>query len=192
MTDKLLVLAPMKSELRALRKGLGAESVVRTGMGREKSLAAVERLSSSEFDMLVVAGVCGSLDPTFRVGDVLIPTSVSASDVEPTACYVDESLIGALTSAGLTVRTGTLVSHAKLNSNKKATEQHKETGATAVDMESAWLAKAAGDRPVIVLRVASDGPEQPLFHPGIVIWGPRALRRLAKVGRVLGSWNAGH
>jgi nucleoside phosphorylase len=171
-----------------LRRGLPAESVVRTGMGREKSLSAVQRIKDVPFDALVIAGVCGSLDSTFRVGDVLVATAVSAPDVDPVACWVDDDLVAALGEAGLGVRTGGLISEQKLTTNKRAVQMHEHSGAVAVDMESAWLATAAGDRPVIVLRVASDGPEQPLFHPGIVVWGPRSLRRLASVGRVLGEW----
>jgi 4-hydroxy-3-methylbut-2-enyl diphosphate reductase len=178
----------MKVEERRLRRGLPPESVVRTGMGREKSLSAVERVKDAPFDALVIAGVCGSLDPQFRVGEVLVATTVSAPDVDPISCWVDDGLITALGSAGLTVRTGALVSEQKLTSNKRAVEMHQGSGAIAVDMESAWLATAAGSRPVIVLRVASDSPDQPLFHPGIVVWGPRSLRRLAAVGRVLGDW----
>jgi 4-hydroxy-3-methylbut-2-enyl diphosphate reductase len=94
-------------------------------------------------------------------------------------------------AAGLIVRTGALVSHTKLEGNKKAVERHRATGAVAVDMESAWLATLAGDRPVIVVRVASDSPDKPVFHPGVLYWGALALRRLATAGRVLGRWDAG-
>jgi hypothetical protein len=57
-------------------------------------------------------------------------------------------------------------------------------------MESAWLAAAAGDRPVVVVRVASDSPEHPIYHPGVVYWGTLSLKRLAQAGRVLGRWAA--
>ena len=71
MTGPTLFLAPMRVEERALRKaGIPTESIVRIGMGRAKSLAAVERLRTRSFDRLVIAGVCGSLDPLFCPGDV--------------------------------------------------------------------------------------------------------------------------
>jgi 4-hydroxy-3-methylbut-2-enyl diphosphate reductase len=185
-----LVLAPMRVEQWMLRRGLPRDSVVRIGMGRKKSLAAVERLRSRDFDRLVIAGVCGSLDSSFRPGDVLVPTQVSAPDVGTTECTVDEVLIEALRAAGLTVRTGTLVSTPKLENNKKAATSHEGTGAVGVDMESAWLAPLAGDRPVVVVRVASDSPDQPIFHPGVVYRGTLSLKRLAQVSRVLGRWDA--
>jgi 4-hydroxy-3-methylbut-2-enyl diphosphate reductase len=185
-----LVLAPMRVEEWMLRRGLPRESIVRIGMGRARSLAAVERLRDRPFDRLVIAGVCGSLDASFRPGDVLVPSHVSAPDVGTTTCTVDESLLDGLRAARLTVRTGTLVSHAKLENNAAAVTRHKETGAVGVDMESAWLATLAGDRPVVVVRVASDSPDKPVFHPGVVYWGTLALRRLATAGRVLGRWAA--
>ena len=192
MTSRTLVLVPMRVEERALRKGgIPAESIVRIGMGRARSLAAVEQLRAREFDRLVIAGVCGSLDASFRPGDVLLPSRVSATDVGTTECAVDESLVEALRAAGLTVRSGTLVSHPKLETNKKAVRRHESSGAVAVDMESAWLATLAGDRPVTVVRVASDSPDKPVFHPGVLYWGALALRRLATAARVLGRWDSG-
>jgi 4-hydroxy-3-methylbut-2-enyl diphosphate reductase len=157
-------------------------------MGRAKSLGSIERVNAHDFDRLVIAGVCGSLDSDFRPGDVLVPTDVSAPDVGTTQCDVDGSLLDALRAANLNVRTGTLVSTPKLENNAKAVQTHKDTGAIGVDMESAWLAPLAGDRPVTVVRVASDSPDHPVFHPGVVYWGTLSLKRLATVGRVLGQW----
>ncbi len=56
-------------------------------------------------------------------------------------------------------------------------------GALAVDMESAWLARAAGERPFAVLRVVLDAPAREIHRPlatlagGLAAW--RALRRAA-------------
>lgn len=185
-----LFLAPMRVEEWMLRRGIGRDAIVRIGMGRAKSLAAAERVHSRDFDRLVIAGVCGSLDSSFRPGDVLLPTQVSAPDVGTTQCTVDESLVAALRAAGLDVRTGTLVSHERLEGNSKAVQRHAATGAIGVDMESAWLAPLAGERPVTVLRIASDSPDRPVFHPGIVYWGTLSLKRLATAARVLGRWAA--
>ncbi|HVQ95443.1 MAG TPA: hypothetical protein VMU51_30725 [Mycobacteriales bacterium] len=52
------------------------------------------------------------------------------------------------------------------------------TGAIAVDTESAILAAAAGDRPVVVIRAVSDTPAQPLRSVRIVRNGLSALRSL--------------
>jgi 4-hydroxy-3-methylbut-2-enyl diphosphate reductase len=184
----VLVLAPMRVEQWMLQRGVPRASIVRIGMGRAKSKAAVDRVQSRDFDHLVIAGVCGSLDSAFRPGDVLLPTEVSAPDVGTTTCVVDDALVERLRAAGLTVRSGTLVSTPKLENNSKAVKSHEGTGAVGVDMESAWLAPLAGDRPVTVLRVASDSPDHPVFHPGVVYWGTLSLKRLAQSARVLGAW----
>lgn len=185
---RTLVLAPMRVEEWMLRRGYPKDRIVRIGMGRAKSLSAINRVHAREFDRLVIAGVCGSLDSDFRPGDVLVPTHVSAPDVDTTECAVDDSLLDALRGAGLNVRTGTLVSTPKLENNSKAVRSHEGTGAIGVDMESAWLAPLAGERPVTVVRVASDSPDHPVFHPGVIYWGTLSLKRLATVGRVLGQW----
>ncbi len=185
---KTLFLAPMRVEEWMLRRGIPAEDIVRIGMGRAKSKASTDRVQARSFDRLVIAGVCGSLDSSFRPGDVLLPTSVSASDVGTTQCDVDEQLATALQAAGLRVLSGTLVSTPKLENNNKSVRTHQGTGAIGVDMESAWLAPLAGDRPVTVVRVASDSPDHPVFHPGVVYWGTLSLKRLATAARVLGAW----
>lgn len=185
---RLVVLAPMRVEATALRRGLPRATVLRTGMGRVKSLALAARIRDESFDHLVIAGVCGSLDNEFRVGHVIVPAQVSAPDVGAVDCAVDDDLLDVLRTTGLTVHAGSLVCAAKLVTNKRAVQQHRGSGAIAVDMESAWLATAAAGRPVTVVRVASDSPSQPLFHPGAVYWGSLSLRRLTQVGRALGRW----
>ena len=190
MVGRTLFLAPMRVEEWMMRRGIPRHDIERIGMGRKKSSAAIERLRDRDFDRLVIAGVCGSLDPAFRPGDVLLPTEVSAHDVAPIQCTVDPALVDGLRAAGLTVRSGTLVSTPKLESNKKAVKSHDGTGAIGVDMESAWLATLAGDRPVTVVRVASDSPTQPVFHPGVIYWGTLSLKRLAQASRVIGKWAA--
>jgi 4-hydroxy-3-methylbut-2-enyl diphosphate reductase len=62
-------------------------------------------------------------------------------------------------------------------------------GALAVDTESVWLAPAGG-QPFAVVRVVTDGPTQPLWHPGIVPRGARGLARLRRCVPVLDAWAA--
>jgi 4-hydroxy-3-methylbut-2-enyl diphosphate reductase len=55
-------------------------------------------------------------------------------------------------------------------------------------MESAWLARGAGARPLAVLRVVSDGPGHELMRPAIVRQGVHALRRLRDAAPALERW----
>jgi 4-hydroxy-3-methylbut-2-enyl diphosphate reductase len=70
----------------------------------------------------------------------------------------------------------------------------QDSGAIAVDMESAWVAEAARGRPFAVLRVLSDTPEHELRQ--VLPVGPplptlanaiRAMSTLRRVGAALGA-----
>src|SRR5215467_9031830 len=65
-----------------------------------------------------------------------------------------------------------------------------DAGALAVDLESAWLAAAAGGRPVAVVRAISDTPQRPLRSPAALAGGLRALRSLRAAGPALTRWAA--
>jgi 4-hydroxy-3-methylbut-2-enyl diphosphate reductase len=61
--------------------------------------------------------------------------------------------------------------------------------AIAVDMESLWLADAAGERPFVVLRVVLDTPSWELLRPGIVLDSLRALATLRRIAPALETWS---
>ncbi len=65
-----------------------------------------------------------------------------------------------------------------------------ETGAIAVDMESAPLLRGSAGGPSIVVRAISDTPAHPLASPRIVTGGLAALRSLRQAGPVLARWAA--
>jgi nucleoside phosphorylase len=72
-------------------------------------------------------------------------------------------------------------------------------GAIAADMESAFLASAAGltgthgpaqATPLAVLRVVVDSPGRELARPRIAVDGPLALRVLRRAAPALADWAA--
>jgi 4-hydroxy-3-methylbut-2-enyl diphosphate reductase len=65
-----------------------------------------------------------------------------------------------------------------------------ESGAIAVDMESAPLLSGAAGRPSVVVRAICDTPTHPLVSPRIVTGGLAALRSLRQAGPVLARWAA--
>src|SRR5213593_1699869 len=110
---------------------------------------------------VAVAGFCGALDPSLRPGDVVVATEVRGPDgARP--CPSAGILAAALTTMGITARVGPLVSMDHVVSGSERERLRVETGALAVDMESAWLAAAAGDRPFAVLRIVVDTPRREL------------------------------
>src|SRR5207245_2786744 len=67
----------------------------------------------------------------------------------------------------------------------------RDTGALAVDMESAWLAPAAAGRPLVVVRVILDTPGRELWNPVATVAGLRqATRALARAAAALAGWGA--
>src|SRR5256885_288891 len=91
--------------------------------------------------------------------------------------------------AGLPVGTGRVVGVDRLrHGGERARLVHP--GALAVDLESAWLAAAAGERPVAVIRAISDTRRRPLHSPAALAGGLHALRSLRAAGPVLSRWAA--
>jgi 4-hydroxy-3-methylbut-2-enyl diphosphate reductase len=136
----------------------------------------------------VVAGTGGGLTDDLRPGDLVVASEVT-DGTTTTACPSAPLLAGELRRAGLPVRTGPVVSVGRLRHGR---EQARlvHPGALAVDLESAWLAAAAGERPVAVIRAISDTPRRPLHSPAALASGLRALRSLRAAGPVLSRWAA--
>src|SRR4051812_43953564 len=130
-----VVFAPMRVEKWALRRGFPADAVVRVGMGRERSLRAVERVRGTAYDAVVVGGVCGSLDPTLTSKQILVASEVRADDVGTIACTTPQALAAYLDDAGFDVRLAPIASVPKLEFAKDAHDGLRDAGAAAVDME---------------------------------------------------------
>jgi hypothetical protein len=56
-------------------------------------------------------------------------------------------------------------------------------------MESAWLAEAADERPLAVLRVVLDTAGRSIFDPRTVVAGVHALRALRRAAHALVNWS---
>jgi 4-hydroxy-3-methylbut-2-enyl diphosphate reductase len=88
---------------------------------------------------------------------------------------------------GFRVHIGPLLSTERLT--KPAERRALPVNTLAVDMESAWLAEGAGERPLAVVRVVADGADRALIDPRMLIDGPRALATLWRVSDVLVEWS---
>lgn len=172
----LLLLVPLLLE-RALLAGAPPDvTVLRTGMGRRRAPAAAARAASIPAHAVAVAGFCGGLTGDLRPGDVVVATSLSADD-GPGAGAGPQDPAGAAALAG----AGRLTAALRARGVGRVHEGHiissphivrgaerarlAAAGATAVDMESAWLQAAAGDRPFAVLRVVLDTSATRLRSP---------------------------
>ncbi len=177
---KLLVLAPLAIEALAVRSGLPGVKVSRTGMGRR----AVEL---GDADAIGVAGLCGAVDPALRAGDVVLATELRSEDGKTVACPESSLLVEPLRRMGLSSTAGTLYTASRILGREERARLRDE-GVLAVDMESAWLVEAAGDRPVAVLRVVVDSAERRLVSPRTVLAGIRGLWTLRRASAAFVEW----
>jgi 4-hydroxy-3-methylbut-2-en-1-yl diphosphate reductase len=182
----LLVLAPLRIEANAVRRGLAKSTshVLHTGMGATRARKSVGKSQQNPFGAMVVMGTAAGLGDDLSPGDLVVAPEVS--DGETTVALPGADLLAAeLRRAGLTARTGRVITVQKLVKSAERVRLAAE-GYLAADMETAALLGAADGRPVAVIRAVSDGG----LGPGMVSGGLAALRSLRKAAPVAEKWAA--
>lgn len=182
-----VVCAPTHAEARCLRGALPAGALRRTGAGRRRAERATEWPAVRDAMGIAVAGIGGALDPDLAPGDVVVATEVRGPDGVVVPCLSAPLLAAALRGTGARVHTGPVVSadHVVTGTERQAL---RETGALAVDMESAWLLAPKGARPTACVRVIADPASQPLLRPATIGHLGTALRGLSAVAPILRAW----
>jgi 4-hydroxy-3-methylbut-2-enyl diphosphate reductase len=174
----LLVLVPMRIEELALGRRPGWR-VLRSGMGPERARIAAARGLAVEADAVAIAGVCGAASPELEPGDVVVATELRRDGADPIPA--DASLVDELRARGVRAHAGAIHSTDRITSPA----ERRTLDALAVDMESAWLAAAAGGRPLTVVRAVVDTADRRLLDPRTPAAGVRALRSLRRAGDAL-------
>lgn len=185
----LVVAAPLFVEAVAVRRGLGDAAVVRSGMRARRGAGVQAALSANRPAALGIVGVAGALVAGLRPGDVVVANEVRSPD-GLRRCGSAPLLAHALRQAGLTVHVGPIAEVDRVLLGPGEHGALAADGAIAVDMESGRLLELAGEHPAVVVRVVSDTPDRPVWHPSIVAGGLTALSTLRVVGPVLRSWAA--
>ena len=187
MSEALLILVPLRIERHALGTPPGS-AVLLTGMGPRRARIAAARALAHGAPAVAVAGLCAGVDPDLRAGDVLCASELV--DEGGVRVEVPGSLLlaAALRRRGLRVHVGVLASAGRIL--RPAERRELDGLALAVDMESAWLAAGAGDRPFGVCRVVADADGRSLADPRLALEGLRALRSLRRTGPALAEWAA--
>src|SRR5580693_4651040 len=119
----LLVLAPLRFEASAVRRGLTQPTshVQRTGMGAARSRKSTSQSKPGPFSAMVVMGTAAGLAADLSPGDLVVATEVS--DGEITIELPGADLLAAeLRRAGLNARAGRLITVQKL---VKSTERQR-------------------------------------------------------------------
>ena len=187
----LLVLAPLRLEANAVRRGLTnpTSHVLHTGMGTTRARKSAGKSQPLSFGAMVVMGTAAGLSADLSPGDLVVASEVT--DGETTVELPGADLLAAeLRRAGLTARAGRLITVQKL---VKSTERQRlaADGYLAADMETAALLDAANGRPVAVIRAVSDaGLDLGTLRPGMIGGGIAALRSLRKAAPVAEKWAA--
>jgi 4-hydroxy-3-methylbut-2-enyl diphosphate reductase len=184
--SRLLVAAPLRLEAILISSAARGALVRKTGMGPARAKSAAGQLAGDAGARLLVVGFCGGLDEESVPGEVIVAQEVYAASDEGhpegrVRCQLAGELVRGLAGRGMKVRVGNVVCVSKLALGERRAELHAG-GAIAVDMESVWLAGAAGERPFGVVRVVLDSPRHELMRPqaiGGALRAARALRRVA-------------
>jgi 4-hydroxy-3-methylbut-2-en-1-yl diphosphate reductase len=187
----LLVLAPLRIEANAVRRGLTQprSQVLRTGMGATRARKSAARSNPLSFGAMVVMGTAAGLSADLSPGDLVVASEVS--DGETSVKLPGADLLAAeLRRAGLSARAGRMITVGQL---VKAGERGRlaADGYLAADMETAALLAHAGERPVAVIRAVSDTGIGPgLAGSDLIRGGMAALRSLRLAAPVAEKWAA--
>jgi 4-hydroxy-3-methylbut-2-en-1-yl diphosphate reductase len=193
MTAPFLVVTALRSEYAALRAALPDAVVERCGMGPARVARWLPRLARLTPHAVAVAGVAGGLDPSLRAGDVVVATEVRDGKGR-TVLRGAAPLVAELRRLGMRVTSGPIVSVDHIVNSVGERERLAATGAIAVDMESAAVVRALGERPgqipVAVVRVIVDTAYTPIARLRTLPAGAKALLTLRRTGPALRRWSA--
>jgi 4-hydroxy-3-methylbut-2-enyl diphosphate reductase len=190
--NDLLLLAPLRTEGHALRRGARSAKVHVTGGGRRRSELAARELPhlAAGSAAVAIAGFCGAVDDTLDPGDLVVASTVRAVDGRESTFPGAAMLAGELRRAGLAAATGTLQTVERLVRGDGRASM-RAGGATAVDMETGWLVAAVPeDEPVTVVRAVVDTPRGELVSMRTLPNVRRASRSLRAAVPVLERWAA--
>lgn len=175
---RVVVLGPMPVEMDAIgtafglartagrwtgRVGGSGVTGIHTGMGPSRTRAVLNNVLAlgERVDHVMIAGVCGGLDPAVPVGTPINPDTLLLHATGAT--YVHRP-------PGDVPVAGTLITTEGVSLDPVLTQGFFERGCVAVDMESAAVAEVceAAGIPWSVYRCVSDRPFDGLLDDGIV------------------------
>jgi adenosylhomocysteine nucleosidase len=138
---------------------------VQSGIGLENAYLAAQWLVKEGATALAALGVCGALSPELGAGDLILGEIVHelGNDGAEAVWAVDDGWVkkasSVLVSAGVPAHAGSIMTSREpiLDSQRKKWIFEK-SGAIAVDMESASVARAAAEthHPCLILRAVCD------------------------------------
>ena len=118
----LLVLAPLRLEANAVRRGLREPTsrVRRTGMGAAKAARIVAESKPPSFGPMIVMGTAAGVDPDLKPGDLVVASEVCDGSTVVSLPGAD-LLAAELRRAGLSARAGKLTRSEERRVGKECT-----------------------------------------------------------------------
>ena len=166
-------LALLRDKSRADRNGISfvrgtiadrSIEVLHTGVGENLCRQRIGvLLDNQQFDFLISAGFAGSLNDEVQVNDVLVAKNFSTVDLKHAQSLLSNMSINTVNM--LTVP-------AMIDSSEERQKMARKSGASAVDMETEFIARACAAHgiPLLALRVITDTPTQPFPAPVNVLF----------------------
>jgi adenosylhomocysteine nucleosidase len=136
-----------------------------TGVGEKSCRAQIGNfLRQQQPKYLISTGFAGALDEELQIGSLLLSENFSSPELleSPQLAFSDNALfMGKLVTAPEVI-----------DSKSERARLAAESGAAAVDMETAFIAQACATHrvPMLSLRVVSDTPSSPLPAPPSVLF----------------------
>jgi adenosylhomocysteine nucleosidase len=138
--------------------------VIHTGVGENSCRQRIEKfLEDRQFDLLISAGFAGSLNRELQVNDLFVAKNFSTLNGKQAQSSLSNVSIYA---------ADMLTVPALIDSSEERERMARDSGASAIDMETEFIAAACAMRgiPLLPLRVITDTPTQPLPAPPDVLF----------------------
>lgn len=153
-----------RNGIKIVRGTIGHRSVevIHTGVGENTCKERIEKfLDNQRFDFLISAGFAGSLNHELQVNDLLVAKNFSTVDLK----HASLSNVSVYAANMLTVP-------ALIDSSEERQRLARESQASAVDMETEFIARACAVHgiPLLALRVITDTPTEPFPAPPSVLF----------------------
>jgi nucleoside phosphorylase len=149
-----------------VRGTIGGRSiaVIHTGVGETICGERIKKfLENQQFDFVISAGFAGALDHGLQVNQLLIAKNFSTVDLDHA-----ESLLSNVPIQAVNM----LTMSALIDSGEERERIARESGASAIDMETESIAHACAAHgiPLLSLRVITDTPTQPFPAPPSILF----------------------
>src|SRR6266705_5435501 len=146
-----------RNGVRIVRGTIGHRSieVIHTGVGEKICRERIGKfLENQQFDFLISAGFAGSLNHELQVNDLLLAKNFLTLDLKHARSSLSNVSIHA---------ANMLTVPALIDSAEERERIARESGASAVDMETEFIACACAEHgiPLLSLRVITDTPTEP-------------------------------